>query len=88
MTPSIQVNVVVVVELHMSERVFEIHVKGELSMRLCESFDDAEVTVEHGVTRLRVPCSDASALHGIIERIETLGLELLDVRPSGDTLAT
>ena len=48
---------------------------------LCAEFDDVDVTIGHGVSRLRVDCRDAPALHGILGRIESLGLELLDVRP-------
>ncbi len=66
----------------MSQRVFDIRVKGELSPVLRESFEDVEVTIDHSVTRLRVVCDDGSVLHGILDRIASLGLELLDVHPS------
>ena len=64
----------------MSARLAVITVAGELDDVLREQFDDVETTVEHGVTRMRVPSPDPSVLHGLLHRLEVLGLELLDVR--------
>jgi hypothetical protein len=72
----------------MSQRIFDIRVKGEMSARLRESFEDVEITIDHSVTQLHVVCNDVSALHGILDRIETLGLELLDLRQSDGRSAT
>ena len=63
----------------VSRRVYVITVTGELDHRLREEFADVEITVEHSVSRLRVVSADASVLHGILNRIDALGLELLDV---------
>jgi hypothetical protein len=63
----------------VSRRVFVITVTGEMDHHLREEFEDVEITVEHSVTRLRVVSSDASVLHGVLNRIDALGLELLDV---------
>jgi len=38
------------------------------------------VSTGHGVTVLRCDLPDQGALHTIINRIESLGLELIDVR--------
>lgn len=57
-----------------------VTVAGEMSVALCAEFDDLEVTVGHGVSRIRVAGGDPSRLHGVLHRVETLGLELLDVR--------
>jgi len=65
----------------MSQRIFEISVKGEMGPRLRDAFEDVELTTDHGITRLRVPCSDTSRLHGILDRLESFGLELLEVHP-------
>jgi hypothetical protein len=69
----------------MNARVFVITVSGELDQRLRDEFDDVEITVERSITRFRVTRGDASLLHGILHRIDRLGLELLDVhrRPEG-----
>ena len=48
---------------------------------LREAFADFDVVVGHGVTRIHVRSPDAAVLHGVLHRIEGLGLELLDVQP-------
>ena len=63
----------------MSRRVLVITVTGEMDERLREEFEDAEISIEHGVTRLRVVSVDASVLHGVLNRIAAFDLELLDV---------
>jgi hypothetical protein len=68
----------------MRRRVYVITVTGELDEVLREQFDDVEVSVEHGVSRMRVICPDPSVLHGLLHRVEALGLELIDVRPSDE----
>lgn len=65
----------------MSRQVFVITVTGEMDEALREQFDDVEVTVAHGVSRLCAMCPDPSVLHGLLNRVDALGLELLDVRP-------
>jgi hypothetical protein len=67
----------------VSRHVFVITVTGELDQPLRAEFEDAEVIADHGVTRLRIASPDASALHGILHRVEALGLELLDVHEEG-----
>ena len=68
----------------MSRQVFVITVTGEMDERLREEFDDVEITIEHGVTRLHVISVDPSVLHGVLNRIDALGLELLDVHQIDD----
>ena len=65
----------------MSGRVFMVTVRGEMDQLLREQFDDIDVIVERGVSRLRVVCPDPSALHGVLHRVDALGLELIDIRP-------
>ena len=64
----------------MSRHVFVITVTGEMDESLREEFEDVELSVDRGVTRLRVVSADPSVLHGVLNRVETFGLELLDVR--------
>lgn len=69
----------------MSRRVYVITVTGEVDRSLRAAFDDVEVTVDHGVTRLQLPGADTSTMYGVLHRIEALGLELLDLhRADGD----
>jgi hypothetical protein len=60
--------------------VFVITVAGEMDEPLREEFEDVEPSFERGVTRLRVVSADPSVLHGVLNRVETMGLELLAVR--------
>ncbi len=72
----------------MSRRVVVITVTGEMDQRLraeFEEFADVEITVDHSVTRLRLTSGDDPLLHGILHRIDTLGLELLDVHQIDDS---
>ena len=57
----------------------EISFKGAANGLLRAQFDYVSITVERGVTRLRVIVDDDSVLHGILDQIGVLGLELLDV---------
>ena len=57
-----------------------ITVAGEMSGALRAEFDDLDVEVGHSVTTIRVPGSDPSVLHGVINRVQLLGLELLEVQ--------
>lgn len=67
----------------MTRRLFVIVVAGELTPRMQDEFDDVDVTVERGATELRA-VGDSSVLHGLLARVDRLGLQLLDVH-RGDT---
>lgn len=43
-------------------------------------FDDCEIAVGPGITTLRAELPDQGALYGLLQRITSLGLELVDVR--------
>jgi hypothetical protein len=59
---------------------YEITVRGRLSDTLVEAFDGLTATPVGADTVLVGENVDQSALFGVLERIESLGLELLDVR--------
>ncbi|HZY08752.1 MAG TPA: hypothetical protein VFE69_13435 [Ilumatobacteraceae bacterium] len=63
----------------MSQRIFDICVKGEMSPALREAFEDVDVTIDRGFTRLRLVAHDTTMLHGLLDRLESFGLELLDI---------
>ena len=69
----------------MSRQVFVITVAGEMDRLLLDEFEDVQIVVEHSLTRIRLVSADPSMLHGVLHRIEALGLELLDVHAAGDT---
>ena len=52
---------------------------GEMDQPLRDEFADVGITADHGVTRLHLVSTDASTLHGLLNRIAVFGLELLDV---------
>jgi hypothetical protein len=64
----------------MDEHVVEVSFTGEASDALAEEFDCLAVTVDPGVTRLRIVGGDPAALHGILDQIDALGLDLISVR--------
>jgi hypothetical protein len=52
---------------------------GQAGTVLRAEFDDCEVSVGRGTTTLRADLPDQGALHGLLQRIAGLRLELIDV---------
>ena len=59
---------------------YEIRIKGRLSDSLLAAFEGLSATVEPGETVLHGPVADQEALHGLLDRIQSLGLELVEIR--------
>lgn len=59
---------------------YEIRVKGRLSEALQAAFEEFEITTEPVETVLYGQVLDQAALHGLLDRIQALGLELVEVR--------
>jgi hypothetical protein len=59
---------------------YEIRVKGRLSDSLLAVFGGLTATVETGETVLRGQVRDQAALYGLLDRVQSLGLELVEVR--------
>jgi hypothetical protein len=61
---------------------YELRIRGRLSRTLMHEFAELSLaaSVEPVETVLAGPIEDQAALHGIIRRIEALGLELVEVR--------
>ena len=59
---------------------YEITVHGRVGPALIEAFDGLTVSVEPTDTVISGQMPDQAALHGVLELIESLGLELIDVR--------
>ena len=64
----------------MQSRMFEITFVGQAGPVVRAEFDDCGVSVGPGTTTLHSGLLDQSALHGLLQRISGLGLELIDVR--------
>ena len=67
---------------------YEIRVRGRLTDSLLAAFEGMRASVEPPETVLQGPVQDQAALYGLLDRIQALGLELLEVRrlpdPPGD----
>jgi hypothetical protein len=59
---------------------YEIKVRGRLSAALLDEFDGLTASPSASDTVLGGHISDQAALYGVLERLDALGLELLDVR--------
>jgi hypothetical protein len=59
---------------------YEIRIKGRLSDTLLAAFEGLTATVEPVETVLYGPVPDQSSLHGLLDRIQSLGLELVEIR--------
>jgi hypothetical protein len=60
---------------------YRIVVRGRLSERLGSAFADMALEPQDGATALVGVIADQSQLFGLLERVQSLGLELLRVEP-------
>lgn len=63
----------------MTPRTYEITFAGPAVPAIIGAFEDFEVTVDRDTTTLRAELPDQPALHGALNRLQNLGLELLHV---------
>ena len=63
---------------------YEVRVRGQLSMTLLAAFPDLRAQVLQSETLLAGQLPDQAALFGVLDRIEALGLELLEVLRTED----
>jgi hypothetical protein len=66
--------------LPYGEGSYEIRIKGRLSDSLLAAFEGLTASVEPAETVLHGPLQNQAALHGLLDRIQSLGLELVEVR--------
>jgi hypothetical protein len=59
---------------------YEIRIRGRVTEPLLASFEGMASELEPVETVLHGPVRDQAALHGLIDRIQALGLELIEVR--------
>jgi hypothetical protein len=60
---------------------FEIHVRGVLAQQELEHFEHLAAITVPAETILTGVIPDQSALYGVLNRLQALGLELVEVRP-------
>jgi hypothetical protein len=63
---------------------YRIVVAGELSRRFAPAFDGMTVQCAGGQTAITGVVADQSQLHGLLDRVGDLGLELVSVNAVGD----
>lgn len=61
------------------QKRYEIRIVGELNAGAAAAFATFDVTSDGGVTTINAVL-DQAGLHGLLERIRSLGIELLDIR--------
>ena len=64
----------------MPETTYEIRIRGRVSRALLQSFEGMDSNLEPVETVLHGPVRDQAELHGLIDRIQALGLELVEIR--------
>jgi hypothetical protein len=68
------------VSMKVPESSYEIRIRGRVTRSLLDSFEHMESELEPVETVLHGPVRDQAELHGLIDRIQALGLELIEVR--------
>jgi hypothetical protein len=64
----------------MARASYEIRIRGRVTEPLLASFEGMSSELEPVETVLHGPVRDQAELHGLIDRIQALGLELIEVR--------
>jgi hypothetical protein len=63
---------------------YEIRIRGQLGATMRRAFPGLHAETHGRDTLLRGAVADQAALHGVLAQIETLGLELLELRRMSD----
>jgi hypothetical protein len=68
---------------------YELIVRGTAGPAICAGFSDCDVVadIEHDITTIRAQIADPAALHGLLDRVRDLGIELVEVRQVTDSPA-
>jgi hypothetical protein len=64
---------------------YELEVRGEPGPVIRAAFPEFQLEAAHGMTLMQAEFVDRAALHGAIERINSLGLELVGLHVVEDT---
>ena len=59
---------------------YEFRIKGRVGETVAASFDQFDTEIEPAITVMRGPVRDQAELHALLERIQGLGLELVEIR--------
>jgi hypothetical protein len=64
----------------MGPQIYELRVKGPVPPEVLREIGALDVGEEPPLTVLRTEPTDQSGLHGTLQRLRSLGLELMEVR--------
>lgn len=64
----------------MGRQVYELRVRGPVSQDVLEALGAEDMGEEPPLTILRTEPTDQPGLHGMLQRLQSLGLDLLEVR--------
>jgi hypothetical protein len=67
----------------MARQVYELRVRGPLSPELLREIGADDLGEEPPLTILRTEPMDQPALHGMLQRLRNMGLDLIEVRTTG-----
>jgi hypothetical protein len=67
---------------------YEIHIKGRVGAKLASAFEGLRAEVQPVETVLHGEIADQAALHGVLDQVQALGLELIEVRRLPDEQAS
>jgi hypothetical protein len=68
----------------VSRTGYEIRIKGRLSDTTTSRFEQFTASVKPAETVMRGEVRDQSELHGLLDQIQALGLDLIEVRQLDD----
>ena len=63
----------------MAARDYTILIRGEFGRRYSLAFEDLHIATSGGHTQLSGRLPDQAALYGVLRRLETFGLEIIDI---------
>jgi hypothetical protein len=64
----------------MTDTAYEIRIRGRVSAAVLQTFEPLESEVERVETVLSGSVRDQAELHGLLHRVQALGLEIVEVR--------
>jgi hypothetical protein len=64
----------------MGRQVYELRIRGPVPAELLEEIGAVDFGEEPPLTILRTEPTDQPGLHGMLQRLRSLGLDLLEVR--------
>jgi len=65
---------------HVPESRYEIRIRGRVGRAVLDTFERLDSDIEPVETVLHGPVRDQAELHGLLRRLQGLGLELIEVR--------